>query len=71
MGTPTTPPTLLTLPHASDMVPAKEAAQITHRSVQSLRRMVDAGEIQAFKVRRRLFFKRADLLALFQPLTKS
>jgi len=60
---------LQTLP-PSDMVPAQEAARVTNRSVQTLRRMVAAGEIQAYKVRRNLFFKRSDLDALFQPLAK-
>jgi hypothetical protein len=32
--------------------------------------MVAAGELQAYKVRRSLFFKRSDLDKLFQPLVK-
>jgi len=51
-----------------DMVPAKEAARIANRSVLTLRRMAAAGEIQVYKIRRSLFFKRADLDKLFQPV---
>jgi excisionase family DNA binding protein len=50
------------------MVPAKEAARITNRSVLTLSRMASAGEIQVYRVRRNLFYKRSDLDALFQPV---
>ncbi len=53
-----------------EKVPAKEAALITNRSVLTLRRMAAAGEIQVYKIRRSLFFDRADLEKLFKPVAR-
>jgi excisionase family DNA binding protein len=49
----------------TDLVSAREAARRLDCTVQTVRRYVKAGDLKAFRIRRRLFFRPADLIALF------
>jgi len=55
----------------SDMVPAQEAAQLMACSEQTLRRKIASGELPAFKIKRRLYFRKSDLDALFTAVAAS
>ncbi|WP_005031702.1 helix-turn-helix domain-containing protein [Holophaga foetida] len=49
-----------------NMIPAPEAARLTSRSPQTLRRMSKAGDLPVFRVKRCLYYRLSDLEALFQ-----
>lgn len=51
----------------SELLTMKEAADLMGRSVRTLRRWCAAGEFTSYRVKNRLYVKRADLLAMVKP----
>lgn len=60
-------------PTESEYVSVRTAAHIFDRSVDTMYRMIDDGEIQAYRLgsRRSLLVRRADLYALLTPVREN